>query len=495
MKVKAFLDTLGETLWPRRQLKIERARAALELMRAYEAAARGRRTDGWRHSRGTGANAEIATSLHVLRDRHRDLVRNNPWAQRAVEVIDVESVGHGITAEVSAKRLQPLWEAWAESTQCDAAGTYDIYGLQGLMMQAVAVDGEVLVRRRWRRDSDGLPVPMQLQVIEADHLDHSKTLVLASGGRIIQGVEFDAIGRRVAYWLFKEHPGDGLSYRGEPVRVPASEVAHIYLQKRPGQVRGVPWGHSIILTLRDLDEFEDAYLLRNKLANCFMGVLEDGAQSLDGSSSAKLPLPESMEPGAFATLPAGKKITFNSPPSTDGYGNYPKDILHRVAAGYGITYQALTGDLKQVNFSSGRMGWLSMQRNIEAWRWRMLIPQGLDTIARWFIEAAAIQNMRTENATFMWTPPRREMIDPAKEVPAAKDAVRAGFKSLAEIHREYGYSSKKVLQEIADTNKELDRLGLKLDTDPRTSTAAAPLNPAPSKQKDDEEETDDADEE
>jgi capsid protein len=181
----------------------------------------------------------------------------------------------------------------------------------------------------------------------------------------------------------------------------------------------------------------------------------------------------------IAGLPAGKDIKFNEPPRVDGYGSYTKDVLLRVAAAYGITFQALTGDLSTVNFSSGRMGWLEMHRNIEQWRWHMLIPQMLEGVSRWWMEAVALtEGMRlTGREQIVWTPPRREMIDPTKETKAATDAIRAGLTSLPAVHREFGVHTPRVLGEIFESNKLADSLGLRLESDARHTNAAPAAAP------------------
>ena len=69
------------------------------LARAYEGARQGRRTEGW-IAAGTGANAEIAPALARLRDRSRDLVRNNPYAGKAVQALVSNMVGVGGRGEV-----------------------------------------------------------------------------------------------------------------------------------------------------------------------------------------------------------------------------------------------------------------------------------------------------------------------------------------------------------------------------------------------------------
>lgn len=438
------------------------------MMDNYDGANTGRRTSQWL-TRNTSANVETQRALANLRSRHRDLVRNNPWASRAVQAIVSNTVGHGITGELQpgTRGLKDAWLRWSESTTCDADQLLDLYGLQALVMRTVVESADCIIRRRTRRPEDGFEVPLQIQVLEGDYLDHSKTEEIRGGGRIVQGVQFNAIGKREGYWLFRDHPGDSLGQGKGSSFVPAESVLHIYRVERPGQVRGVPWGASAMMTLRDLDDYEDAYLLRQKLANCITGFVFDHSPDLGGSESA-LPMPETLEPGLIAGLPAGKDIKFNDPPRVDGYGSYTKDVLLRVAAAYGITFQALTGDLSSVNFSSGRMGWLEMHRNIEQWRWHMLIPQMLGGVARWWFEAVALTEMRlTGRELILWTPPRREMIDPTKETAAAQAAIRAGITSLPAVHREFGVHTSAVFQEIADTNALIDKMGLKLDSDPR----------------------------
>lgn len=451
---------------------------------AYDGASKGRRTQGWKTA-PSGANAELRGALSVLRDRSRDLVRNNAYATRGIGAIATNTVGTGIVAKVKgSKRLVDLWKAWAESTQCDAQGQHDLYGLQAIAMRAIAEGGEVLVRRRWRRPEDGLAVPLQLQVLEGDHLDSSKDGGLPNGGVIVQGVEFDAIGRRAAYWLFDDHPGDGTRWQAGPSRrIPAADVLHVYRVDRPGQVRGVPWLAPAIIRLRDFADYEDAQLLRQKIAACFTAFVHD-IEAPDGTAQGKSGEPlEEIEPGIIEYLPPGKDVTFATPPSVSGYGEYARQQLGAIAATLGITYEELTGDLSNVNFSSGRMGWIGMARNIDAWRWTMLVPRLCDPVFGWFRTAAELSGVAAANVAARWTPPRREMIDPTKEVPAVRDAIRAGLVSLPEALRREGEDPDEVVEEIAVFQKRLDELGIVLDSDPRKTTrgggSTAPAAPEP----------------
>lgn len=470
------LDSLIEFVSPsaalsraKTRLALAHAKISLDGLKRYDADSGGRRTSGW-ITRGTSANAEIGTNIGVRRDRHRDLVRNNPWASRAVQAIVANTVGYGFTGRWSSDGIQQKWAPWADRVSCDADGAQNLSGITALVMRAVVESGECIVRRRIRREGD---VPLQLQVVEPDLLDHTKTLRLPNGGWIINGVEFSPIGKRVAYWMFSGHPGDVLSTGATSVPVPASEIAHVYRVDRPGQVRGVPWGAAVMLTLRDLDDYEDAYLFRQKLANCHVGAIIDNNQATASEFMPETsePLPESIEPGRYDVLPKGKDIKFNDPPDAGDYGPYTKDVLLRVAAGYGITYQALTGDLSNATFSSGRMGWIEMGRNIESWRWNMLVPQFLDRVSEWFIDAVELRSAGNK-AVIKWTAPKREMINPLEEIQATKEAIRSGITTLQRAHRENGEDTDEIIAEIVATNATLDKHKIVLDTDPRQTAAA-----------------------
>ncbi len=209
-----WFDRALGVLSPGMGVKRARQRQALSVLtRAYEGAKPGRRTEGW-IAPGTGANAELGPALSRLRARSRDLVRNNPYAAKAVQALVSNMVGTGLMPRARTSDGGLTGEAdrlWAQfAAECDADGLTDFAGLQALIVRALVESGEVLVRLRPRRLSDGLVVPLQLQVLEPDHLDAGRSEELPGGGYILQGVEFDPIGRRVAYWLFPRHPGVAL---------------------------------------------------------------------------------------------------------------------------------------------------------------------------------------------------------------------------------------------------------------------------------------------
>lgn len=481
-----FLDRLITTLSPRSGLQRRKARLANQAFdkvskRLYEAATHNHRTEGWIAPQ-TSANQENLRAGETLRARSRELIRNNPYASRALRIWTSNAIGHGIIPQIKCEnefkrnQIETEFEAWAETTDCDVEGRKNFYEIQSLVFSSVIESGEVLTRL-WRRDSYK-KANFQLQVLEIDHLDqwkHQETEKYFTQG----GIEFSqSRGERMAYWLFAEHPGDqrtfvssrGLSGRVSGIssfRIPASEILHIYRQDRPGQNFGVPWCAPILTRLKDFDGFEDAQLRRQIVAAAYAGFLEDIEPPLDVKADNHTTTSKIMS-GTIQHMPPGKRITFNSPPDSGAnYSAYSSHILHAIAVGYGIPYESLTGDFSQVNFSSGRMGYLEFQRQLDHVRFNMFIPQFCVPVWNCFERYLNLKGISTCDVKTNWVPPRREMIDPVSETQAMTQMIRSGLITLSDAVTQFGVDPMDHFQELSQVNSVLDEYGLKLDSDPR----------------------------
>ncbi|MFZ9959601.1 MAG: phage portal protein [Candidatus Limnocylindrus sp.] len=448
-------------------LKSAQRELAVSHLRAFESAKESRRTQNW-YTRNGGPNADIRTAWRLLTRRHQDLVDSNPWANRAVRVITNNWVGDGIigSPQGGTRRYEQAWNDWADTVECDHRGKLNWYGLQALIARCTAVRGSCLIRRRIdeRMTDQGL-VPLRLQVMEPDYLDFSRD----DGSRIKFGQQYDRDGRLEGYWIRQTHPGE-TEWNGVKIQsefVPAAEIIHTYEVNRPEQCIGVPFGSAVLLHLRDIDDIAQAMLLKTKIAACFTAFVYSNEPSDLATTTA---LTETLEPGAIEILPDGKSITFSNPPQSPDYVSHQKHHLHAVAAGYGITYESLTGILSDVNFSSARMGWLEMHRNLAAWRWNISIPQVMDPVHRWFNDAARTVQIRGPRR-MIWTPPRRELVDPAKEIGALIEGVKAGFMSLSEIQRSLGYIPAEVMAELEQDMADARAKGLALSSDGATAMA------------------------
>ena len=487
-----WIDRITAPIAPVWTLRRQRARYAGEILaRHYEGAANTYRTQGWKKP-ASDANAAVGPGLAPLRQAARDLVRNNPYAAGALASIVNETIGWGIVAKSANVRAMKLWKAWAETKACDADGQHDIYGLQKLVLRTIAESGEVLIRRRFRLPADGLPIPLQLQVLEPDFLDQAKdAITLPNGGRIVQGVEFSPIGERVAYWLFRDHPGSIQGAFAPSVRIPAEGVVHLFRGERPGQVRAVSWFAPSLLKWKDLDEYDDATLVKQKIAACLAVFVRDdldgGGAPLGEPNDVAAPPIDTLSPGMVSNLPAGRQISVVEPPRVNDYGDYMDRNLRGIATGLRVLYEGMTGDHRDLSFSAARMSRLAHQPDVDDWRWRLVIPGFCDPAWRWAMEAAAIAGLLNvaDPPPVSWTPPPLPFIDPANEGLAILRNVRAGISTMQEELRARGLDPADVIAEMKAWNELLDKSGIILDSDPRkmtqagqAQTQAAPIDPA-----------------
>jgi lambda family phage portal protein len=482
----SFERTLARIGLPGLSMRMAAARIALdEAERAYDMAGNGRGVRGWRPSDRSAAD-EIPPGLAAMRNRARDLVRNNPWGIKARRQIPAHMVGTGVMprptegADITRRRALRAWTAWSAET--DIQDNTDFNAQQALVAGKVFEDGEGFLLWTPAPDVAG---GWSTRVLEADYLDETFDEVSRNGsGRIVSGVEFDAAGRRVAYHFWREHPGDALSLRRmarERVRVDAQFVDHVFERLRPGQVRGVPFMAAAGLRLRDLDDYLLAERWRKKVGAAFAAFVTSPngpAQSSLGQLATETKSDgtrrgiETIAPGSIKRLLPGESVSFSAPPGDATIEAYVKTELMAVAAAIGAPYAEFTGDLRSANYSSMRVGRLEFYVILDAWQSLMIKPMLLRRAWRRVQATGGVPGLPCE-----WSFPRRPWVDPESEINAEIRAIRAGLTSQPDAIAARGDDWRQVLAEQAEFLAEADGLDLVLDTDPRktagTGTAQA----------------------
>ncbi len=188
-----------------------------------------------------------------------------------------------------------------------------------------------------------------------------------------------------------------------------------------------------------------------------------------GAHRADADYADFVEPGLIENLPFGADIKFANPPGVDGYVDFAKISVRTFATGMNLPYD-IFGDLEAVNFSSGRIGRIAYNRQLDSWTWNMLIPQFCEPAGRWFLRAAALTGRNIDGCEFVWTPPRREMLDLATEGPAIRDMVRSGLMDPETAIRERGENPDTVMAAWKRWADKADAAGLIFDCDPRHVT-------------------------
>ena len=476
-----WLDSAIGWLDPVSGLRRRQARMAIDIhARAYDAAKRDHRTASW-HAAGSSANAEIATAEEVVRNRSRDLVRNNGYALQIIETIADHVVGTGIVSAPvglkgrNLKRAKDLWTGFVD--ECDWDGDQDLNGLCWAAEKGQRESGSAIIRfRRQTFDGSTTRTPLKLQLLEPDFIDTMKMGTTAGGGWIDRGIEYDSEGRRVAFWLLPAHPGDVASWRAFSMtsdRVPANELVYLFDKLRPGQDRGMPVLAPAIMTLNNLRGYFEAELVRKRIAACMVGFITTTDENVQiGSEGGKTPNgapTQKMEPGLLQRLRPGEDITFNTVPGDSGVDAMATQYLRESAAAAGVMFEQATGDFSKINYSSFRAGGHGFRRRTERRQWAF-IHKASNPIAARFAEASMAAGLLPA-AIGGWrhTPPGFISVDPNKDAQADLLNLRLGKVSPSELVEERGWDYVEHLERLRADLDAADKAlnGAMFDGDPR----------------------------
>lgn len=449
----------------------------------YDAGGAGRRISTWRPP-SSGPNATLS-NIQTIRNRQRDAERNDWQAANSVRVQGTNLIGTGIVARMvkGEKSLRDRAnESWNEFIRySDADGVLNFYGQQLLGTRSLAGAGEVFLRFRYRRPQDGLRTPLQIQLYEPDMvpmLDTTNWTGLPRGNVIRSGIELDYIGRRVAYWMWRYHPGEHAAQPqpNDLIRVPASLIRPVYEPKRPGQLRGVSEFAPVIAKLRSIGNFDDAVLHRQEIANLFTmfhirpapggdpAVNPMTGQEIRAYSSGSLPL-ATMEPATSQELFPGEDVKFSDPPDAGtNYAEYMREQNIGVAAGGGQPYELLTGDIREVSDRTLRVIINEYRRRCEQQQWLILIPQLCQPVRDAWADSATLTGEFTaeENALIkqvVWQPQGWPYIHPVQDAQGEKIKIEMGVKSEEAVITERGDDPEEIEEQMKRDNERRTRLG------------------------------------
>lgn len=464
--------------------------------RLYEGARITRLSGDWITS-STSADAEINTSLVLLRNRCRQLVRDNDYAKQAIRLIKNNTVGQGIKlqAQVPVSRpgpggkladklntqIEEAWHSWGRASRCHTAGRLGWIDIQRMVIGAMAESGEVFIRLVRQQFGDSR-VPLAIEVIEADLCDemYEAQASRATAGREWRmGVEVDQWGRPTRYAFRTRHPGDIRHGTSHEVRlVDASEILHLAILERPGQTRGVPWLASTIKRLHHLAGYEEAEVVRARATSSLMGFIQSPEGELVGDDVVDGERVSSFEPGVFRYLAPGESVTVPDlgTPNSE-FPAFLRTMLQGMSAGIGISYAPLSQDYSQSNYSSSRLSLIDDREN-----WKVLQNYMVEAFCRPVYEAwldaavgAGVLPMPGYEAApdryrkARWMCRGWSWVDPQKEIEALNQAIRSGFTTLSQVVAETGGD----IGELLDTRKseveQINQMGLVFDSDPATA--------------------------
>jgi lambda family phage portal protein len=412
------------------------------------------------------ANQEVELALRTLRNRARALVQNNGYAEGVVSECVSNIIGPvGIQLRAQTRTLgadRPLhtptndaieaaWARWNVPEYASADGHDAWTDIEGLIVRTLVIDGE-LFYREVRGEADN-PFGYSIELVDADLVDETYNRRAAAGqNEIRMGVELGARGRPVAYHVWSRHPGEGPRER---LRIPATEMHHVFRRLRPGQVRGVTWFAPVLATHAMLAFYEEAEVTAARWAAAKLGIWEAGPDA-DVDESAPKEVPLDAPPGSILEGPVGYKFnTFDPQHPNAAFKDFVDTLLRGIARGLGVSYLTLTGDVAAANYSSMRAGLLperEMWRALQQWIIRTVHRR----VYRGWLEMALLSGaLRLDSrlaSTYddvVWMPRGWKWVDPLKDAQAAQILIGLGLESRTRLTSEQGDDFEQIIDERA----------------------------------------------
>ncbi len=269
-----------------------------------------------------------------MRARSRHAAHNDPNLANGLGNIVAALWGTGIvpTADPAAVATWTAWRAVADMEE-----RTDFNGIGETVCREMVTAGEVLVQLL------DLPEGFRVRVLPIDHLDSDSRDGLPGGGYIVQGVEYDPLGRRVAYWIHPTRP-TGFTTYAPPVRIPGEQILHVFRPIGAAQVRGIPWTAPCLLSANEYTKYRDALLMGANVAAMMVGTITDttGGTASDSIFEDSTP---SMEPGTVIRLKFGEEFNMHAPAHAIETGSFIRSSLQQIAAGLGVPEWLLSGDM------------------------------------------------------------------------------------------------------------------------------------------------------
>lgn len=442
------------------------------------------------------ADAEIGPALRTLRDRSRELARNDSYVKRYLALLSSNIVGkQGIRLSCKARDdngqldiignqiIEREFAKWCRKDNCTVTGKLSFIDSQRLFIETLARDGECLIHHVKNTDN---PFGYSLQFIEADHLDEELSDKASNGNKVRMGVECNSVGKPLAYHLFKNHPYDTSTYvaTGQKYTViPADRMIHAFIQERPEMTRGVPWTATAMDKIHTLNGYRQAELTASRLAACKMGFyISPGGDGYVGEDyeDTFTPVMEA-EPGTFEQLPSGMDFkSFEPNHPTSAFDAFEKAILRGIASGLNVSYHSLANDLSSVNYSSIRAGSLEDQAQYKMIQ-QFMITHFIEPVFREWLEMAMTTNVVpmpitrfdkfADSANFIarsWS-----YVDPQKEIQANILGLKSGQVTMSDIQSAYGRDVEELMEQHDRETKLAEQYGVSTAFQPFGATQMA----------------------
>ncbi|WP_163834747.1 phage portal protein [Spartinivicinus ruber] len=424
------------------------------------------------------ANSTVEWAGKSLRGQGRWLEENHDLVSGLLSVLVNHTVGpNGIGVEPMpltkggeihedfANTLSQQFAEW--SLAPDSSGELTRPELERLVCRTWLRDGECLGEQLVGRINGfhhpNQVVPFSLQVLEPDFLpiDFSEPKK-----KITQGIQHNNWNQPVAYHVYRDHPGSGISSPRQLLReIPAWKVQHIKQMTRLHQGRGISILAPVIKRLSGLQGYEESELVAARIAAAMAFYIRKGLP--DYYDELEQPNKRQSFPIApgniFDDLRPGEDVGVIESKRPSQLLQSFRDAMLRavcsatganfstVAKQYDGTYSAQRQELVESFVSYGVLS------NAFIARWAR------PTYRRW-VQMATLSGLTipadVEPSTVFnahYQPPVMPWIDPAKEAEGYNSLVQGGYSTEAEVIRSRARNPREIkrqrLREIQENRK------------------------------------------
>ncbi len=458
-----WLDNAIGWISPETAYRRQAFRNALDLERSYDAGTYTKQNQNWRVF-NESAEMEDSWNRDVVRARARDLERNSDVMNSVIGAYkrNVFGKGYSLGALTGDKDLnaeiEKAWKKWQKKQNCDVTGTQSFSQIIKMCIERKKIDGGIFLVKRYTNEGF---VPFQLQSLEVDELDTLTTTPHSEGNKVVRGIEYNAWNKPVGYY-FRRYSTDGYEI-GDSEYVDAKDVIFMYTKRRPSQIREMSDMAPTITRIRDINEFIHSVSVKERVLACLSVFIKRalppnaGRARLDGENGERYQ-GKMLTPGMIQYLNPGDDVQTVVPTgaSTDAT-QFIKQQMRMVGSGQGLSYETVSRDMSESNYSSARQGIIedemTYEDDIE------MLMSALDEIYETFVISCvlagvvSIKDFWTNKDKYLshkWIKAPKRWIDPAKEANANKTALLTGEKTFADLASENGKDWREQIDEMAE---------------------------------------------
>lgn len=413
--------------------------------------------------RGLVAHARHGAQNMDLVKSYERMVRRHVVGPQGVRLqMDIQDPNGAKDTRANAL-IEKAWKKWAKRGNCTICGKLSWWNVENIAATMLAREGNFLLRTYTGRRFGSFG--FQVQVLSIDLLDIDYRASLGADRFVDAGIEYDHNGKVLAYHMWSQHPTEW-RYAADTrrIRIPADQIIHVQRFSEAMQDLGVPESHTALRRFNMLNQYEEAALTAAHFGAAAMVFFENEDGDAPG---AKDQVPQDIEAGTTATLPAGYKVSPWAPNYPDGdMPDFTAAMQMGGSAGLGVSYAGLTGDTTKTNFASFKAG-----KDEERDEWRMFqrdLYEGLhdQVFMRWLPAGMITTQVPLPMAKIekfdaaSWRPRGWTSVNPKDD--AVKDAadINNGLRAPSDIVAERGDDYERVTKQTAADLKLREQEGL-----------------------------------